>query len=127
MIAVQWEPTETESFATGAVETLHLTMPIAASVVNLYVVLRNPIQGGVLHDITLTTQWSLYTDDRNLVQCPLKAHCVKKSCICENSNKPQCKGQCPDYHSDPANCGTCGNVVGFPALLCLYLNRPSLI
>lgn len=67
MTAVHWAPTGPKSFATGFVKTLCLTIPIVASVVNLYAVPRAPKGRGAFRAIATTTQGSLYTDTWNLV------------------------------------------------------------
>jgi hypothetical protein len=59
-----------------------------------------------------------------LNQCPNGSICSSGSCICTSCGQPPVNGVCPNFQTDPQNCGACGNVVGtMGGSLCITRGR----
>ncbi|KAM7217991.1 hypothetical protein V8F06_006674 [Rhypophila decipiens] len=82
-----------------------------------------PCGSGATQSVRLSSACSCYvpppscgntnTDSNNCGTCgnvcPAGTTCSSGACVCANSGKAPCNGQCPELTSDNSNCGTCGN------------------
>jgi hypothetical protein len=44
--------------------------------------------------------------------CGAGQYCRDNRCVCSSGPEEPCRGMCPDYATDPNNCGLCGTVCG---------------